>query len=200
MSGDKIERGTILVEWWLTPLHECLMKGLSNDQKTKIKEEFPHLKKLLVAKLVLPNGNPDQKVAVGDILLKVNGKFVVEFTQLEIVMDNHVNQKVTLLVQRGIKEVEVQVDVQDLRAREPSKMVHVSGFYAHTLPFCKAIRNNLDPHKAGVYLCASEYEDFGGGVCVQSIDGRETLTLEAFIEVLHKTPGKPFNPSFMWSV
>ena len=59
-----------------------------------------------VAEVVLPCGPSDEKIEVGDILIKINRKLLTQFAQLDETLDDGVGKKVSLLLHRGIGSIQ----------------------------------------------------------------------------------------------
>lgn len=103
-----------------------------------MRKAFPKETNLLVAEIVLPEGPSHKKIEEGDVLMKVNDELITEFTRLDDIMDSNVGKPITLLLQRGGEDVEVQVDVGDLHAITPDRFVSVAGGSFHSLSYQQA--------------------------------------------------------------
>lgn len=147
---------------------------------------------MLVAEIVLPEGPADHKIEEGDVLIKVNGELLTQFIRLDSILDSSVADKVSILVQRGGKDVEVEMEVGDLHAITPDRFVTVAGGSFHNLSYQQA-RLYAIPVK-GVFVCEAagsfRFESTESGWLIESVDQKKTPNLDAFIEVMKTVPDK----------
>lgn len=191
-NGQPIARGTIQTQWMIKPFDECRRLGLTPEYEAAIRKNFPKETGLLVAEIVLPEGPADQKIEEGDVLIRVNGELLTQFVRLDSILDSSVNQKVTVLVQRGGKDVEVEMIVGDLHAITPDRFVTVAGGSFHNLSYQQA-RLYAIPVR-GVYVCEAagsfRFETTESGWLIESVDQRRTPNLDTFIEIMKTIPDK----------
>ena len=79
---------------------------------------------MLCAEVVLPKGPAHEKLEEGDVLVQVGDELLTQFARLDAILDSSVGSKVKILVQRGGKDVEVELDVEDLHAITPVSQAH----------------------------------------------------------------------------
>lgn len=191
-NSQPIARGTIQTQWMIKPFDECRRLGLTPEYEATIRKSFPKETGLLVAEIVLPEGPADQKIEEGDVLIRVNGELLTQFVRLDSILDSSVNQKVTVLVQRGGKDVEVEMEVGDLHAITPDRFVTVAGGSFHNLSYQQA-RLYAIPVR-GVFVCEAagsfRFETTESGWLIESVDQRKTPDLNTFIEVVKTIPDK----------
>lgn len=191
-NGQPIARGTIQTQWMIKPFDECRRLGLTPEYEAMIRKSFPKETGLLVAEIVLPEGPADQKIEEGDVLIRVNGEVLTQFVRLDSILDSSVNEKVTVLVQRGGKDVEVEMKVGDLHAITPDRFVTVAGGSFHNLSYQQA-RLYAIPVR-GVFVCEAagsfRFENTESGWLIESVDQRRTPDLDAFIDVMRTIPDK----------
>ncbi len=146
---------------------------------------------MLVAETVLPKGPADKKIEEGDVLIKVNGKLLTQFIRLDAVLDASVGKPVKLLVQRGGKDIEVELKVGDLHAITPDRFVTVAGGSFHNLSYQQArlyaiaVKGVFVSEAAGSF----RFESTESGWLIESVDHKKTPDLDAFIEVMKGIPG-----------
>lgn len=150
-NGELVARGTIQTQWMIKPFDECRRLGLTSEWEAATRKNFPKETGMLVAEIVLPEGPADKRIEEGDVLLKVNGELLTQFIRLDDILDSHVGKKISLLVQRGGEDVEVELEVGDLHAITPDRFVTVAGGSFHDLSYQQA-RLYAIPVK-GVYVC-----------------------------------------------
>ena len=194
-QGKPVGRGTIQTQWLLRPFDRCKRLGLNADTESEVRAKFPEETSMLVAVTILPDGPAHEKIEEGDVLVKVNGELLTQFVRLDDILDSSVGQKVSLLVQRGGTDIEVEIDVEDLHSITPDRFVSVAGATFHDLSYQQARYYAISLKDAGVYCCEASGSfpfDSGpqNGWVVQSVDNKATPNLNAFIEVMKDIPDR----------
>jgi S1-C subfamily serine protease len=193
--GEHVTRGTIQTQFILKPFDECRRLGLSADTEKEIRTAFPKETGMLVAEVVLPQGPASGKIEEGDVLVKVNGELLTQFVRLDAVLDNSVDQKVTMTIQRAGQDMEIELDVADLHAITPDRFVSVAGASFHDLSYQQARLYAISLKNPGVYVCEAAgsfrfAEGFSSGWLVQEVDNKPTRNLDEFVEVMRQIPDK----------
>lgn len=93
-QGKPVTRGTLQAKWKLVSLNACRDLGRSQDSLDQ--HERLEARHLVCADVVLPGGPLSDKVHTGDILLKLEEEPVTSLLQVEIYMDDHVHEAVTI--------------------------------------------------------------------------------------------------------
>lgn len=193
-AGKLVDRGTIQTQWMIKAFDECRRLGLSPDWEAKVRAEFPKETGMLVAEVILPDGPAHTHLEEGDVLVKVNGELLTQFTRLDAIMDSSVNQKVKLLIQRGGEDVEVELEVGDLHAITPDRYVSVAGASFHNLSYQQARYYAVTLKNPGVYCCEAtgsfRFDGSEFGWLIQTIDNKPTPDLDTFIEVMKAIPDR----------
>ena len=191
-KGQPIARGTIQTQWLIKPFDECRRLGLTAAHEAAIRKGFPKETGLLVADVVLPEGPADKSLEEGDVLVKVNGEILTQFVRLDDILDSSVGKKVTILVQRGGEDIEVELEVENLHDITPDRFITVAGASFHDLSYQQA-RLYAIPVK-GVYVCEAagsfRFDSTESGWMIESIDQKKTPNLERFIEVMKTIPDR----------
>ena len=192
MKGEPITRGTIQTQWIIRPFDECRRLGLSAEHEAAIRKGFPKETGLLVAEVVLPEGPADNKLRVGDVLIKVNDEILTQFIRLDAMLDSSVGKTLKVLVQRGGEDVEVDLEVGDLHTITPDRFVTVAGASFHDLSYQQARLYAIAVK--GVYICEAagsfRFEGSESGWIVESIAQKPTPDLKTFIEVMKEIPDR----------
>ena len=190
-NGESVTRGTIQCQWVIKPFDECRRLGLTPEWETAIRSQFPKETGMLVGEVILPQGPSHTKLEEGDVLVKVNGELLTQFVRLDSILDSSVGGKISILVQRGGQDREVEIDVGDLHAITPDRFVSVSGASFHNLSYQQARLYAVAVK--GVYVCEASgsfrFDGAESGYIVTSVDNKDTPDLDAFIEVMKKIPG-----------
>ncbi|KAI9696118.1 MAG: hypothetical protein M1836_005949 [Candelina mexicana] len=191
-KGKPVSRGTIQCQWMIKPFDECRRLGLSSAWEAAIRQGLPKETGMLVAEIVLPKGPADSKIEEGDVLVKVNGKLLTQFIQLDAVLDTSVGKPIKLLVQRGGKDIDVELTVGDLHAITPDRFVTVAGGSFHNLSYQQArlyaiaVKGVFVSEAAGSF----RFESTESGWLIDSVDQKKTPNLDAFIEVMKRIPDR----------
>ncbi|KAL7266565.1 hypothetical protein RUND412_010886 [Rhizina undulata] len=191
-SGEPVTRGTIQTQWLIKPFDECRRLGLTPEWEAVVRKEFPKEIGMLVAETVLPEGPAHNHLEEGDILVKVNGELLTKFVRLDEILDNSVGQTITLLVQRGGEDIEVQLVVGDLHAITPDRFLTVCGAAFHDLSYQLARLYAIAVK--GVYVCepagSFRFDGMDKGWIVESVDNKKTPNLDTFIEIMKGIPDR----------
>ena len=144
---------------------------------------------MLVVESLVPGGPAaDGALEPGDVLVRLDDKYLSDFLSMEDLLDNQVHNggKVVVEVERGGVPLRAELAVQDLHAVTPSNFLEFGGGSIHELGYQMA-RNNRSP-VGQVYVAEPGYL-LGKAGChkhciITSLAGKPTLTLENFISAL----------------
>jgi pro-apoptotic serine protease NMA111 len=191
-EGKPVARGDLQCQFLLKPFDECRRLGLAPNWEAQMRSAFPSETNMLVAEIVLPEGPSFGKVEEGDVLVKVNGKLLTQFTELDDIMDSNVGKPVRLLLQRGGEDVEVDVEVGDLHKITPDRFVSAAGASFHDLSYQQARLYGVACK--GVYVCEAagsfRFDSSDNGWIIQTVDHKKTPDLDSFIEAMKSIPDK----------
>jgi len=189
--GEPVTRGTIQTQWLLKPFDEARRLGLPTNWESEVRAKFPKETGMLVAEVVLPQGPAHTKIEEGDVLIKVNGEFLTQFTKLDEILDENVGSEVKLLLNRGGIDQEIIVTIGDLHSITPDRFVNVAGASFHDLSYQQARYHAVSIKGNGVY-CASSSSTFRVevGTLIQTVDNKPTPDLASFIEVMKDIPDR----------
>src|SRR6516162_2456043 len=181
-QGKPVTRGTLYTVFNYMPYDELERLGLDPGTEAAVRREFPHYTGMLVVTEVLP-GSPSEKVLQpGDILLRLNGRYMAQFEPLEEVLDSSVGSDVELELERGGKLVSAKLPVGDLHASTPSAYAEFGDSVVNTLSYQQARHFNVPAR--GVYVANPGYV-FGAatiprGAVILNLNGNRTDTLQQF--------------------
>jgi S1-C subfamily serine protease len=161
-QGKVPTRGTLQTVFSYTPFDELKRLGLTSGTEAAVRKLFPSYTGMLVVTEVLPGSKSDGQLQPGDVLVKVNGKYMTQFEPLDDVMDTSVGKTVDLDLERGGKAVTARVSVTDLHAITPSSYLEFGDAIAHTLSYQMARHFNVPVQ--GVYVANPGYVFGAGGI------------------------------------
>ncbi|KFA67729.1 hypothetical protein S40285_00945 [Stachybotrys chlorohalonatus IBT 40285] len=190
--GEPVTRGDIQCQFLLKPFDECRRLGLTPHWEAAVRKAFPTETNMLVAEIVLPSGPSDDKIKEGDVLIKINGELLTQFIRFDDILDSNVGNTIKIQLQRGGKDVEVDITVGDLHKITPDRFVTVAGASFHNLSYQQARLYAVAVK--GVYVCESagsfRFESTDNGWIIQTVDKRRVSDLDDFIEVLKTIPDR----------
>ena len=189
LQNDRpISRDTIQTQWMLKPFDECRRLGLDPAWETCVRQTL-RTHSMLVASSVLPQGPADGSIQVGDVLVKVDGKVLTCFVDLDAILDSKVGKNLDLLVQRDGEDVACTVKVEDLHAITLRRFVTLAGGIFHDLSYQVAQRYAIACR--GVYVCEAGTIGLGqANSIVDVVDHKPTPDLDTFIEVIKSIPNR----------
>ncbi|KAH9108654.1 hypothetical protein AeMF1_016183 [Aphanomyces euteiches] len=181
-----VPRGTIQTVFSHKPFDEVRRLGLPAETEATLRKEFPRSNGLLVVSEVLPSSPCAKQLQPGDVLLRINGQYIHQFVPLEDILDDSVNKKVHLELDRAGTLISIDVTVQDLHSITPSKFLEVGGAVLNPLSFQQARNHAMAPSAPyvadpGYFLQRSRIPK---GSLLLSVNGINTPNLEALKNVL----------------
>src|SRR5438105_660574 len=181
-QGKPVTRGTLYSVFNYTPYDELKRLGLNGTTEAAVRRTYPQYTGMLVVTEVLPGSPSENVLQPGDILVKVNGRYVTQFEPLDDVVDSSVGGQVQLELERGGKVVSAKLPVGDLHAITPSAYAEYGDAVMNTLSYQQARHFNVPTR--GVYIANPGYV-FGAagiprGALILELEGKKTDTLKDF--------------------
>jgi S1-C subfamily serine protease len=181
-EGKPVSRGTLYSVFNYMPYGELDRLGLDPRTEAEVRRAFPRFTGMLVVTEVLPGSPSENVLQPGDILVRVNGRYMTQFEPLEEVLDDSVGQQVEVELERGGKPVSARLPVGDLHAITPSAYAELGDGVVNTLSYQLARAYNVPTR--GVYIANPGYV-FGAaavprGAVIQALNGHATNTLADF--------------------
>ena len=181
-QGKPVSRGTLYTVFNYQPYDELDRLGLDARTEADVRRTFPRYTGMLVVTEVLPGSPSENVLQPGDILLRVNGRYVTQFEPLEEVLDESVGQSLDVELERGGKPLAARLPVGDLHAITPSAYAEFGDAVVNTLSYQLARAFNVPAH--GVYVANPGYV-FGSaavprGALIVELNGHRTDDLAAF--------------------
>eukprot|EP00216_Chloropicon_sp_CCMP2111_P002213 CAMPEP_0198241736 /NCGR_PEP_ID=MMETSP1446-20131203/6471_1 /TAXON_ID=1461542 ORGANISM="Unidentified sp, Strain CCMP2111" /NCGR_SAMPLE_ID=MMETSP1446 /ASSEMBLY_ACC=CAM_ASM_001112 /LENGTH=1038 /DNA_ID=CAMNT_0043924613 /DNA_START=27 /DNA_END=3143 /DNA_ORIENTATION=+ len=145
---------------------------------------------MLVVESRVPKGPADGKLEPGDVLVKISGKTVTHFLDMEEILDASVGADVDLDILRGGKMLNLQITVEDLHRVTPNCFLEMCGGSVNSLSYQQA--RNFNTHTGQVYVSDPGYMLSRAHVpkhsVILSLNGQDTPDLNSFASVLSKIP------------
>ncbi len=179
-SGEEVPRGTLQSVFLHRPFDELRRLGLRAETEAGVRQERPDETGMLVVLEVVPGGPADDRLQVGDVLVRVDGELVTAFTPLEAALDERVGGEVELLLERAGRPLELRVPVQDLHAITPDEYLEFGGGVVNPLSYQLARSHGVSVE--GLYVASGGYAfsraGIGRGTVITHLAGEPVPDLE----------------------
>jgi pro-apoptotic serine protease NMA111 len=166
-QGKPVTRGTLSTDFSYTPYDELERLGLSAATETNVRGAFPALTGMLVVSKVLPGSPSSGVLQPGDILVRMNGRYVTQFEPLEALLDDNVGGTVELSLERGGQTITAKLPITDLHAITPDSYLQFGDGVLNNLSYQLARQFNV-PVK-GVYIANPGYALGAAGIARGSV-------------------------------
>jgi pro-apoptotic serine protease NMA111 len=166
-QGKPVTRGTLSTDFSYVPYDELERLGLGAATEREVRGAFPALTGMLVISKVLPGSPSSGVLQPGDILVRVNGRYVTQFEPLEALLDDNVGGTVELTLERGGKSVTAKLPITDLHAITPDSYLQFGDGVLNNLSYELARQFNV-PVK-GVYVANPGYALGAAGIARGSV-------------------------------
>ncbi|KAL1553278.1 Protease Do-like 7 [Salvia divinorum] len=184
-----IPRGTLQATFLHKGFDETRRLGLGSEtEQLVLLASPPGETGMLVVDSVVPGGPAHKHLEPGDVLIRLNGEVSTQFLKMETLLDDNVNNKIELQIERGGKPLILDLTVQDLHSVTPDYFLEVSGAIIHPLSYQQA--RNFRFQCGLVYVAEQGYMLFRAGVprhaIIKKFAGENIAKLDDFISVLSK--------------
>ncbi len=161
-QGKPVTRGTLYSVFNYTPYDELKRLGLNPSTEAAVRKAFPSYTGMLVVSEVLPGSPSENVLQPGDILVKVNGRYVTQFEPLDEVVDSSVGAQIQLDLERGGRPLTAKLPVGDLHSITPGAYAEFGDAVLNTLSYQQARHFNIPVR--GVYVANPGYIFAAAGV------------------------------------
>ncbi|HEV3180439.1 MAG TPA: trypsin-like peptidase domain-containing protein, partial [Steroidobacteraceae bacterium] len=161
-QGKPVARGTLYTVFNYMPYDELERLGLDTRTEAAARKNFPRNTGMLVVTEVLPGSPSENVLQPGDILVRLNGRYVTQFEPLEDVLDGSVARQVEVELERGGKAVSAKLPVGDLHAITPSAYAEFGDAVVNAMSYQQARHFNVPTR--GVYVANPGYVFGAAGI------------------------------------
>jgi S1-C subfamily serine protease len=181
-AGEPVTRGTLQTVFTYQPYDETRRLGVRRETESAARRAFADGTGMIVVSEVVPEGPADGILEPGDVVVRIDGKRVGNFLDLEETFDESVGERVRLEVERGGEPMELEVEVGDLHQLVPSEYMEVGGAVLNPISYHMA--RNYSVPASGVYLANPGFifsrVGIPLGAVITELNGVPTPDLEAF--------------------
>ena len=181
-----VTRGTLQTTFRSEPYDELRRLGLTDESERMARETTPDQTGMLTVAQVIPGSPASERLAPGDILIRINGDLITQFVPLEAILDSHVGEEIEIQVERGGRRIDATVRVDDLHAITPDEYVEIGDGIVNQLSYQQARHYNRQAD--GVYVANPGYllsrSAIPRGAVIIEMDGEEIRNLDDFESAL----------------
>jgi S1-C subfamily serine protease len=181
-AGKPVTRGTLATVFSYVPYDELKRLGLSPSTEAAVRKAFPIYTGMLVVNEVLPGSPSAGVLQAGDVLVRLNGRFVTQFEPFEELLDSSVGATVNLEFERGGKPLSTKLQVMDLNSITPSAFVEFGEAVVNTLSYQQARHFNVPVR--GVYVANPGYVFAAAGIprgaVITTLDSKKIDNIDDF--------------------
>jgi len=158
-NKQPIPRGSLQTVFNFTPLDGCRRLGMKIEEEREFRKAQQSVMvstgALVVARGVIDGPGHRAGLLPGDILLRINGRLITSFLDLETILDDSVGRELVLDVRRGDNTLAMKVVPQDMHQTIPSEYLEYSSGILHTLGFQIGYQMDIPAH--AVFVAQSGY-------------------------------------------
>ncbi|MCS6946887.1 MAG: trypsin-like peptidase domain-containing protein, partial [Steroidobacteraceae bacterium] len=181
-QGKPVTRGTLQTVFTYAPYDELRRLGLDAATEATVRERFPQDTGMLIVSEVQPGSQAHRLLQPGDILVKLDGRYITQFEPLASVLDDRVGGTVTMNLLRGGQPIEAVLEVGDLHAITPDSYIEMADGIVHTLSWQQARHFNLPVR--GAYVANPGYSLGSAGIprgaVITAVGGVEIANIDDF--------------------
>ena len=188
--GLPVTRGTLQTVFEYTPYDELRRLGLRPETEAAARRAFPERTGMLAVAEVQPGSTADGRIAVGDILVSIDGRPVADFNTLAAVLDDSVGRELALGLERGGRPVAIRLPVDDLDSVTPDRYLEIGDSVLHTLSWQMARHMNVPVRGAFVANPGYIFGPAGipRGAVVTELGGQPVRSVEDATRILGALP------------
>lgn len=185
-KGEPVPRGTLQTIFEHKAYDELRRLGLTSEMEARVRALDGDETGMLAVKEVVPGSPAEGSIEAGDILLRVDGRLITGFVPLAEILDSRVGENVAIELERGGRQVAVDVPVTDLHAITPDAYLEFGGAVVNDLSFQQSRHYNRPI--SGVYVADPGYMLSRAGIPRDAViieaNGREIRDIGDFEGVL----------------
>ena len=187
-ADEAIDRGGFQTLFTQQPFRELLRLGLTTELETSVRSTNPDTNGMLTVGQVIPGGAADGQLEPGDIVVSIAEQTITDFVGLENLLDQSIDQTLSVNVLRLGQSLTLDITVVDLNALAPSQLFELGDSVLQDMSIQHARAMNLA--QKGVMVARSGYIFTKGGVpqgaLITEVDGEKMSDVASFIAAIAK--------------
>jgi len=185
-AGEKIDRGGLQTIFLQESFRDLKRLGLDEETEQRAREIDPANNGMLMVQQVIAGGVADNILEEGDILLSINDQLIVNFVELEALLDSSIGQELAIAVMRQGKVLTLTSNVADLHEIEPVEFLELGDAIVQDMSIQHS--RAMDRAQEGVVVMRAGYF-FNSANLPQSsviieLDGKPVKNIDDFIEAV----------------
>lgn len=185
-NGMPVERGGLQTVFRHEAFRTALRLGVPREEVARARAAAEHHTGMLVVDQVFPDGVAQGSLIEGDVLIEIADRSMYQFASMEAVLDRAVGQSVSVVVYRQGERVETQIEVADLHAAVPNRLVEFGGAVLHDMTLHQSRTMNLP--RRGVSLASTRFmfqrANIPVGAIIASINDTPIASIDDLIPLL----------------
>ena len=154
-ESEPVARGTLLTEFVHKPFAELRRLGLDRATEARVRAAYPRQTGMLVVEQVIPGSAAADQLLPGDVLIEVEGEIIAEFVPLAELLDAHVGEPISVVVDRGGERIVHEIVVDNLHAITPNEYIEYGDGVFHDLSYQQA--RHYYRRISGIYVANPGY-------------------------------------------
>jgi len=185
-SGQKIDRGGLQTVFAHESFRDLARLGLDEQTEQNAREADPANNGMLLVQQVIAGGVADGVLEEGDIVLSIDNQLIVNFIELEALLDSSIGKTLTISVMRQGEVVELNSDVADLHEIEPVEFLELGDAVIQNMSIQHS--RAMDRPQEGVVVMRAGYffnsANLPQNSVIVELDGKPVKNLDDFVAVV----------------
>ncbi|MEM6985218.1 MAG: trypsin-like peptidase domain-containing protein [Pseudomonadota bacterium] len=181
-----VARGGLQTVFRHEAFRTVLRLGVPQEEVAQVRAAGVDNTGMLVVEQVFPEGVADGVLRAGDVLVAIEQQPVYQFAMLDSVLDGAVGERVGVTLYRQGERVEEQLDVADLHAAIPNRLVEFGGAVLHDMTLHQARTMNLP--RRGVALASTRFmfqrANMPVGAVITSVNEKPVTSIDDLLPML----------------
>ena len=185
-AGEKIDRGGLQTLFAHESFRDLARLGLDADTEQRARDIDPSNNGMLMVKQVIAGGVADEILEEGDILLSIDDQLIVNFVDLEALLDSSIGKQLAIKVMRQGRVLELSSNVADLHEIEPVEFLELGDAVVQNMSIQHS--RAMDRAQEGVVVMRAGYffnsANLPQGSVITEVDGKPVKNVDEFLEVV----------------
>ena len=185
-TGEDIDRGGLQTVFLQESFRDLARLGLDEATEQRAREIDPENNGMLMVQQVIAGGVADNVLEEGDILLSINDQFIVNFIELEALLDSSIGEELSISVMRQGEVLDLSASVADLHEIEPMQFLELGDAILQNMSIQHS--RAMDRAQEGVVVMRAGYFFNSANLPQRSVitelDGKTVNNIDDFVDVI----------------